>query len=107
MMGTITVVISDELEKEIRKIISREGRQRKGALSQLVETALRTYLETLKTRQTTFKAIKDGKVVAQAENLEQLAAQLKKAAIDPRQVRIIATPQPKTRKRIGLRGTRT
>lgn len=105
-MGTITVVISDELEKEVRKIISREGRQRKGALSQLVENALRTYLETLKTRQTTFKAIKDGKVVAQAENLEQLAAKLKKSGINPRQVRIIATPQPKTRKKMGLRGTR-
>lgn len=32
-MGIITVVISDELEEEIRKILSRRGKPRKGALS--------------------------------------------------------------------------
>jgi len=103
MMGTITVVISDELEEEIRRIISRGGKARKGALSELVENALRMYIEALKRRSITFKAIKEGRVIAEADSLDELAAKLREAGLDPRGVRIISHPPPKLRRRMGLR----
>lgn len=103
MMGTITVVISDELEREIRKLISKEGKAKKGALSRLVENALWAYIRSQKARERVFMAIKDGKVVAEARSLYDLADKLREAGIDPRSVRIVSSPPPRPRRRLGLR----
>ena len=106
MMGTITVVISDELEREVRRLISEEGRARRGALSRLVEDALWAYIRSLKVRKRVFRAIKDERVVAEAESLYELAEELRRMGLDPRSVRIVSFPSPKPCRRFGLRGGR-
>ena len=106
MMGTITIVLSDELEREIRERIAKGGKLRKGALSEFIENAVKMYLETLERRETVFKAEKNGRIIAQATTLKELARKLKEKGIDPRQVRIIAHPTLSLEKRIGLRGKR-
>ena len=64
-----------------------------GALSGLVEEAI---LETLGRFETTgpsetFRAVKDGKVLAEADNLDHLALKLKKLNVNARSVRILSS----------------
>lgn len=106
-MGTITVVISDELEREIRLFLSREGRIKKGALSKLVEDALWAYIKPrIYSSARVFRAVKNGKVVAEAHTLSELAEKLRNLGVDPREVRIFSSSRIKFERKIGLRGSR-
>ena len=96
-------MISDELEREIRRLISSSGKARKGALSRLVEDALWAYIKSRRTQKRVFRAIRDGRVVAEAKSLYELADRLREAGIDPRSVRIVSSPSPRPRRRLGLR----
>ncbi len=102
-MGTITIVISDELEREIRKLVSGEGKIKKGALSKFVEDALWFYIKSLNVEEKVFRAIKDGRVIAEAKSLYDLADKLREIGVNPRSVRIISSPPPSLRRRFGLR----
>ncbi len=106
-MGTITIVISDELEKEIRRFLSENGKIKKGALSKLIEDALWAYIKPrIYASSRIFKAVKDSKVVAEAPSLSELAEELREMKIDPREVRIFSSSRVKFERRIGLRGSR-
>ena len=79
-MGIITIVISDELEKEIRRLISMGKVAKKGALSKLIEDALWAYIRPkLYSNQRVFVALKDNKVVAEASSLRELAEKEKRS----------------------------
>lgn len=106
-MGIITVVISDELENEIRRLISSEKTAKKGALSKLVEDALWAYIRPkLYSNRRVFKALKDNRVVAEASSLNELAEKPRNAGIDPREVKIFSSISYRKERRIGLRGSR-
>ena len=48
-MGKISVVIPDELERELRKIAFEKMGGKKGALSVIIQEALERYIASIKT----------------------------------------------------------
>ena len=88
-MVNVTVSMSEETAKRLRRVVKEVYGSRKGALSSLVEGAVREALarETVRGR-ASFKAIRDGKVLATAEDLEELAKELRSQGIAPRGIRI-------------------
>ncbi|MGB9805196.1 MAG: hypothetical protein ACP5HX_04365 [Thermoproteota archaeon] len=94
-MGTITISLSDDIEKKLRIIVKHLYGSSKGSLSKVIEDALENYFSTLNksanSDKKVFKAIKEGRVVAEANTLEELASILKKKEIEPRGLRIIST----------------
>ena len=107
-MGTLTIVLPDELEEKIRKIVAERYGGRRGALSKLIEEALRQYLDLLEREdEQVFYAVKMGEVVASSHSLDELAAKLRKLGVDPRSVRVISSRRVKPVVRMGLRGRRS
>jgi predicted transcriptional regulator len=94
-MGTITISLSDDVEKKLRTIAKHLYGSSKGSLSKVVEDALENYFLTLNkpanSDKKIFKAIKEERVVAEASTLEELASILKKKGIEPRGLRIVST----------------
>ncbi|HDD64066.1 MAG: hypothetical protein DRJ32_00985 [Thermoprotei archaeon] len=105
-MGTLTIVISDELEKRLREYLRRTGRIKRGALSSFIENAIRVYLDYIEYSDKRFYAEKDGEVVAKASSLRELANKLRNLNIDPRSVRIYSVEMLRSGRKIGLRGSR-
>ncbi len=103
-MGTLTVVISDDLEKRLREHLRRTGRTKRVSLSNIVEKALRIYLDSVEYEQQVFYAEKDGAIVAKAQSLRELADKLKKLNIDPRSVKIYSTKTLREGRKLRLRG---
>ncbi|MDK2372819.1 MAG: hypothetical protein QI197_05520 [Candidatus Korarchaeota archaeon] len=100
-MGTLTVVIPDDLLRRLRKHLKERGAGR-GALSKFVSSAIeRALLESEFKR--VFIAEVGGKEVARALSLEELAEILKSKGIDPSTVTVRALPPPKPLARAGAR----
>lgn len=99
-MGTITISLNDEVEKKLREHVRNGG---KGALSKVIEQALRLYFSKIEERKAVFRAFKDNEQVAEAENLEELAKILRAKGIDPREVTILSS---KPVKPVVMRGWR-
>jgi len=51
-----------------------------------------------------FRATKAGRLIAEAESLDKLVAELEKAKVDPRSVRILSSKKLAPIVRTGLRG---
>lgn len=108
-MVNLTISLSDETVRRLRKTVHDRYGGKKGALSGLIEESVRDRLEafdTVKPSQT-FKAMKDNRIVAQAENLDGLARRLAQNKIDPRSVIIISSRELSPVVRIGPRGRKT
>ena len=101
-MGTLTIVLSDEVERKLRETVSKRG-SGKGMLSKIIEEALKSYLTSLERRDRMYKAYKDDELVAEAESLDELANMLRSKGIDPRGLKIISTEVIKARARSGYR----
>ncbi|AKG91093.1 hypothetical protein GAH_01620 [Geoglobus ahangari] len=99
-MGTITISLNDEIERKLREHARNGG---KGALSKVIEQALRLYFSKIEERKTVFRAFKGDEQVAEAENLEELAEILKAKKIDPREVTILSSKPVKPVVRRGWR----
>lgn len=103
-MGTLTIVLSDEIEEKLRDVVSKLYGSSKGALSKVVEDALRNYLFSLESGQKrTFRAYKRDRLVGEAESLDELAALLKEKKIDVRGLKIVSSEKIKTAARSGYR----
>lgn len=103
-MGTITVSIDDKLAEKLRKTAEKLYGSRRGGMSKIVENALRNYLSMLeREEETVYQALKEGKVVAEAKTLSELASKLKKLGIEPRGLRIVRKTGVKKRVRAGYR----
>ena len=88
-MGTLTIVLSDDVEEELRSVVRRMYGAEKGNLSKLIEDAVRNYIHSLKKKEITYRAYRGDKLVAEAKSLEELARVLRKKGIDVRGLRII------------------
>jgi len=90
-MGTLTIVLSDEVEREMRKIVSEIFGSEKGALSKFVENAIRNYIQMLKKSEKIYRAYKGDLLIAEAKSLEDLANKLKEKGVDFRGIRIVCS----------------
>lgn len=103
-MGTITVVLSDEVEEKLRGAVRELYGSSKGALSKLVEDALRSYLFSIESGQRrVFRAYKGETLVGEAESLDELAAILKDKNVDLRGLKIVSSEKVKGTARSGYR----
>ena len=105
-MVNLTISLSDEILKKIRKTVRERYGDKKGALSGLIEESVREKLDTFDAHQSlqTFRAMKGGRVIAESENLSTLAMRLREMKIDPRSVIIVSSRKIPRVARTGLRG---
>ncbi len=102
-MRTLTISISDEIGRKLKEIVRERYGSSKGAISKVIEEALKNYFAMLERKPTYFRAYKNGELIAEAQNLDELAEILRQKKIDPRSVRIISSEQIKPVVRRGWR----
>lgn len=104
-MVNLTVSMSAETVRKLRRAIRERYGSRRGALSGLVEEAILQALGRFETPTPIerFRALKGDRVVAEADSLEQLASRLKDLKIDSRSVRIISSVHLAAVARAGFR----
>ncbi|RLI78918.1 hypothetical protein DRP04_09640 [Archaeoglobales archaeon] len=101
-MGTLTIVLSEEIEEELRKVVRKIYGAKKGNLSKFIEDAIRNYIHSLRKGEVVYRAYKDDKLVAEAKSLEELVKLLRERDIEVRGLRIIRSDL----KRVGRAGYR-
>lgn len=91
--------------KNLREAARRAGGSRKGAISELVNTAIQEHLKEVgsKARHEEFRAVRGDEVLARAGSLRELASALKRRRVDPRKVLILSTSPLEPSVRTGLR----
>jgi len=104
-MGLITISLNDEVERLLRKLAKELYGNKKGALSKVIETAIKDMAakKQYTEKQTTYRAYKNNKLVVEASTLDELAKKLDQKGVDPREVRILAGEEVKPRAKIGYR----
>ena len=108
-MGTITVKISDEAERILRRKAAQLYGTRKGALSRAVEEAILHWASPRSsTENRVYRAYRGEELVAEAATLEELAERLRELAVPPRGLRIVREPPggEGEEKRLGFRARR-
>ncbi|ADC66530.1 conserved hypothetical protein [Ferroglobus placidus DSM 10642] len=100
-MGTLTISISDEVEKKLRSFVKEKYGSSKGAMSKIIEEALKIYFSMLEKKKKVFRAYRGEELVAEARDLEELARILKEKNIDPRSVKIVSSEPIKPVARMG------
>lgn len=103
-MVNVTFSLPDETVKRLREA-ARRTRPRKGAISALVDAAVREHLREVDSRskREEFRALREGRVVAKAPTLRELATLLERRGIDPRAVLILSSSPLEPTVRTGLR----
>jgi hypothetical protein len=101
----LTISLSEETVRKLRRTIRDRYGSRRGALSGLVEEALLQTLERFEipTARDRFRAVKDDKVLAEADSLDDLASKLRKLNVDARTVRILSSSYLPAVARAGFR----
>jgi len=102
-MGTITISLSDEVERKLREIAKAKFGASKGAISKVIESALKNYFSQLEMEKVVFRAYKGKELIAEAKSLDDLARTLREKGVDPRNVKIVSTKQLKPVVRRGWR----
>ena len=104
-MPHMTIAMSEETSNRLRKVVKEMYGSRKGALSNLIEEAVKEFLDRFDRPKAfeSFKALKDDKVVAEAGGLEELASKLKNLGIEPRNLKIISSKRLSPIARAGFR----
>lgn len=106
-MGTLTIVLDDEVEKELRRAVSELYGSSKGSLSRVIEDALRNHLHSYKEEKKCYRAYKDNELVAEAGSVDELAKTLNQNNLDPRDLRITSCEGVKRVARTGYRLRKT
>ena len=88
-MGTLTIVLSDDVEEEVRRIVREMYGSDRGNLSKFIEDAIRNYIHSLKKGEVVYRAYKGDELVAEAKSLEELVKLLREGGVDVRGLRII------------------
>jgi len=76
-MGTLTIVLSDDIEEELRRVVREMYGAEKGNISKFIEDAIRNYIHSLRKGEVVYRAYKDDKLVAEAGSLEELVKLLR------------------------------
>ncbi len=108
-MVNLTISLSEETVRKLRRTIRNRYGSRRGALSGLVEEAVLEALGRFETPapRETFRAVKDDKVLAEADDLDHLASKLRKLNVDARSVRILSSSYLPAVARAGFRARKT
>jgi predicted DNA-binding protein len=104
MLVNVTFSLPDETVKRLREAARRTGRS-KGAISELVDAAVREHLRDIESRtnREEFRAVRGSQALARAGSLRELASLLEKRKIDPRKVLIVSSIPLEPTVRTGLR----
>src|SRR5579863_2247927 len=92
MLVNVTFSLPDETVKKLREAARRTGRS-KGAISELVDAAVREHLRDIdsRTKREEFRAMRGNQALARAGSLRELASLIEKRKIDPREVLIVSS----------------
>ncbi|MDG6985117.1 MAG: hypothetical protein JRM73_00015 [Nitrososphaerota archaeon] len=103
-MTNVTFSLPERTVKRLRRQAAESG-GRKGAISEIVDSALTAYLDSAEEarRGETFAAKRGEEVVAEAGTLKDLADALKRKGIDWRSVRIVSSEPLEPVVHFGLR----
>ena len=106
-MVNVTVSMSEQTVRRLRKVVREVYGSRKGTLSSLVESAINESLDRKSNggKPPVFRALKEGETMAEAADLQALADLLRQKGLDPRGMRIVSTSPPSSTARIGPRGS--
>ena len=106
MLVNVTFSLPEDTVRRLRKAAVVNGRRRKGAISELVNAAIKEHLASVEARadRQEYRAIKEGQTVARAPTLRELAGELERLSLDPRDVMIESSTLLPTVVRTGLRG---
>lgn len=104
-MGVITVKLSDYVEKLLREETFRRFGGKRGGISRIVEEALLAWLQRKKESVRLYRVVKDGRVMFESRDLDQIAEFLKKNNLSLRDVQVVIIPT-KDKYRLGPRGLR-
>jgi len=105
----LTISLSEETVRRLRRTVHDRYGDKKGAISGLIEESLREKLASFDSPRLsqTFKAIKNDSTIAEAEDLDSLAKKLEQLKVDPRSIRIISSRKLAPIVRMGPRGRRS
>lgn len=108
-MVNLTVSLSEETVRKLRRTIRDRYGSRRGALSGLIEEAVLEAIGRFEKPSTKerFRAMKGDKVLAEADELDQLASKLKELNVDARSVRILSSSYLPAVARAGFRARET
>jgi len=101
----VTFSLPDDTVKRLREAARHGGRRRKGAISEIVDAAVRQHLLDVesKGKEEEFRALRGDKVVARAGSLRELASMLERRKINPREVLVVSSSPLEPSVRTGLR----
>lgn len=109
-MGTLTIVLNDETEDMLRRIVKQLYGSSRGSLSKVIDNAVRDYIARLEasssSKSVVFRAFKGERLVSEANDLNDLAAKLKDRGVDPRGLRIVSSQGLRPVARAGVRARR-
>lgn len=105
MLVNVTFSLPEETVKKLREAARKTGGPRKGAISELVDAALKEHLRDVESRTSNeeFRAMEGDRALAKAGTLRELAAALEKRGINPREVLIVSSSPLPPSVRTGLR----
>jgi hypothetical protein len=88
----VTFSLPEATVKKLREAARRGGR-RKGAISEIVDSAVRQHLQEVDSRvkHEEFRAMRGDQVLARAGSLRELASVLERRNINPREVLIVSS----------------
>ncbi|MDG6976132.1 MAG: hypothetical protein JRN27_08590 [Nitrososphaerota archaeon] len=91
-MTNVTFALPDRTVRRLQKRAAELGR-RKGVISEMVDAALTSYLDQAESaaRNETFSAVNEGRAVASAGSLAELARKLRAMNVDARSVLIVSS----------------
>ncbi len=104
-MGTLTVRISDDIERTLRRRAAQIYGAKKGTLSRAIEEAIKLWISSTSSegRKVIYRAFRGDELVAEASNLMDLADELRKEGEPVRGMRIVREPAPPEERQLGLR----
>ena len=105
-MVNVTFSLPEDTVKRLRKVALRRGKGHRGAISELVNVAIQEHLAEVESRDVKeeFRAAREGRVLARASSLRELAAELRRLRLDPRDVKIESSTPLEPTVRTGIRG---
>ena len=104
-MVNLTVSLPEDTIRRLRKAVKERYKSERGALSGIIDAALRDLLDRMDTTEppTLFRAMQGDRVIAEAESLDALAGELRRQQVDPRSVRILSSRPLRPVARAGFR----
>ena len=104
-MVNLTVSLPEDTVQRLRRVVKVRYKSERGALSGVIDDALRDLLDRMEASEPPqlFRALQDDRIIAQADTLATLAAELKRIRRDPRAVRILSSRPLRPVARAGLR----